>query len=169
MFIATTLAAQTLPASGARVGVWADDGLIAAGAFVRVSGDTIVLADPDGSALAVTLPPGRAWGTSMGTSGQTLQGMAAGLLVGGAVGAMVGFATYEQPDCRNQFICLDFGPNFNAAAGLAVGAVSGLVGGGILGWVVRHERWHRLGRLEPQVSIAPTRSQRATLAVSLRF
>ena len=53
----------------------------------------------------------------------TLLGAAGGALLG----ALIGVATYEPTDCTGAFICLDFGPGYNAAGGAVIGALSGAV------------------------------------------
>ena len=61
--------------------------------------------------------------------GYTFAGMTAGAFIGGAIG----YVSYTPPDCRNTFLCIDFGPGFAAL----VLATLGLIPGGIIGILVR--------------------------------
>jgi hypothetical protein len=60
-----------------------------------------------------------------------------GILIGGlsgmALGGIVGYITYKKPNCQDAFICWDFGPGTDAAAGASLGTLAGAALGGIIG------------------------------------
>ena len=69
--------------------------------------------------------------------GSVGKGILIGTISGMLVGAIVGYASYKPVNCDNAFICLDFGPGYDAAAGATIGSVLGASLGGILGAVAK--------------------------------
>ena len=60
-----------------------------------------------------------------------------GILIGGLsgmfLGGIIGYASYKSPNCEGAYMCWDFGPGTDAAAGASVGTLAGAAIGGIIG------------------------------------
>lgn len=96
-------------------------------------------------------------GGALGGGGRSARrGGLMGFAVGAAVGAVAGLATYKSVDCgRESFICLDFGPGFNAAAGAAVGGtVVGFVGV-MAGALSGNAEWESVSATDVRIGIVP--------------
>ena len=169
----STTSLATPIAAGTRVRVSAVQlGDAITGVVVTHSADTLVVkADGDSGTIALPTAQMARLEISRGKHTQKLKGARIGYLSGAALGAMAGYATYEDPHCRAEdWICIDFGPGFDAAVGATfLGAVGALVGT----LVGNHEReqWRPasggLGR-DARMGIAPARGGVA-LTASLTF
>lgn len=141
------------------------------GVVVSHSADTLVVrSDRDLATMALPSAQISRVDISRGRRTQKLRGATIGFLGGAGIGALVGYATYE-PSCGSEgFICLDFGPEFDAAvAGSLLGAL-GAVAGTLVGNRER-EHWKpfsgSLGQ-DARLGIAPAGGGVA-LTASLRF
>jgi len=131
------------------------------GRLSSVSGDTVGLRVADAFSshvVTVVLDQGRALQVRTGRKSQWLKGLAVGILVGGAAGGMIGAITYQP--CVSQgemFDCLmDFGQEFNIAAGASAGALLGGVLGTVIGASQGRETWAPVSRgPAPRVRVAP--------------
>jgi len=136
---AHTLAAQRVAAPGSHVRIVdADRRAITAGAFVHMSGDTVVLTDAAGRAQALTLGGGRRLEISLGMRRRTLHGMGVGVLVGAGIGAVVGAASYQRSPCAPNCFAPD-SRAFDMAAGALVFSVPGMLIGALIG--SRNREW----------------------------
>ena len=67
--------------------------------------------------------------------GSVGRGIAIGAGIGALTGYIIGYATYQEPDCDSgNFFCIDFGPEFSGfggmGAGILIGAGIGALAGG---------------------------------------
>jgi uncharacterized protein YcfJ len=110
------------------------------------------------------------------------KGVAFGLVLGGLLGALVGAVTYQEPVVRCGFLggppgCTDdfFGRGGAVLGGGALGALAGMVVGGVIGAVHGSERWEpvHLGSRQSRVglSLRPPSGPRSapTLSLLVRF
>ena len=66
------------------------------------------------------------------------KGIWIGAVSGMVLGAVVGYISYKPMNCEGAtFICWDFGPGYDAAAGAALGTFAGAALGGIIGAVAK--------------------------------
>lgn len=61
-----------------------------------------------------------------------VKGVVIGASGGALIGTIIGFANYEPVDCSGAFLCLDYGPQYDALGGAVVGAMAG----GLLGLII---------------------------------
>jgi hypothetical protein len=61
------------------------------------------------------------------------RGIGIGMGTGALVGFIIGYASYEKPDCSGGSLCFDFGPEYDGFAGMALGGLIGGAIGGIAG------------------------------------
>jgi hypothetical protein len=61
------------------------------------------------------------------------KGPVIGAAAGAILGAIIGFVSYEKPDCSGAFICFDFGPEYSALSGATIGGLSGALLGLAIG------------------------------------
>jgi hypothetical protein len=61
------------------------------------------------------------------------KGIAIGAATGGVLGYIIGYASYQEPDCTGTFFCFDYGPESDGAAGMTLGILIGGTIGGIVG------------------------------------
>ena len=127
----STPAASPL-AAGTRVRVSASDRRDAiTGVVVFHSADSLVVrSDKDSGAVALSTGHVSRVEVSRGRRTQKARGAGIGYLSGVGIGALAGLALYEKPSCGGEsWICLDFGPQFDAVVGATfVGALGALVG-----------------------------------------
>ena len=142
------------------------------GVVVSHSADSLVVrSDKDSGAVALSTAQVSRVEVSRGRRSQKARGAGIGFLSGAGIGALVGVALYEKPSCGGEsWVCLDFGPQFDAAVGaILLGGVGALVGTR-LGSRER-ELWRPasggLGR-DARMGIAPARGGVA-LTASLTF
>ena len=161
------------------------------GALVSVVGDSLTFRDASSATQPVTIPLSAVdkLEVNFGNKPPT-HAFVRGLLVGGgigaAVGAIAGAVSYKPPPaCQGPSFCIGlYGSQSDATiAGAAVGAVSGMLVGGILGATVIHKSNYRtvkpttLGRVaaalrDGDLAIRPTfgAAVRAPgLAATIRF
>lgn len=101
------------------------------GVVVRHSSDSLILrSDKDSGTVALPTAQLSRLEVSRGRRTQKVRGAGIGFLSGAVIGALVGLATYEDPSCSGEaWVCLDFGPQFDAAVGATLlGGVGALVG-----------------------------------------
>ena len=176
--IALALACIVLPHQAAAQGVFpgvrvrvvdvSSAAPVLTGQLVRKAGDTVIVSSAAATPTVFVVGAGHRLEVSAGTHRRTLRGVGLGFLVGAATGAVLGLASYQEPDCSQSFICLDFGPGFAALAGAVVFSVPGMVIGGIVG-AKKHEVWRRVGRLPVHVGIAPAAGPGLRLTASVAF
>ncbi len=148
---AHVLRAQQLVEPGARVRIVDRQGvrpvvvssLMLTGSFVRMSGDSVFIVDRAGLLHAVYLNDGSHLQVSEGKRQHILEGLGIGLVLGAAVGAGVGVASYSEPKCTGEPMCLDFGPGLWALAYAVRFALPGLLIGGVIGSIPR-EQWREV-------------------------
>ena len=173
----TTLRAQSAPAAvGERVRITtpAQHGQYRyVGSVVGVQGDSLLLQTSGvASPSPVAFGDIRTLEVSLGSHGNVRRGLLYGSVIGAGVGVVLGAATYEKPDCAGAtWFCGDAAPHrtATAVAGGVVGALAGVVVGGIWGAAHPSERWVRraLGS-GTHVGVVPT-GRGVTAGISARF
>ena len=69
--------------------------------------------------------------------GSVGRGILIGSLSGMIVGGIAGYISYKPVNCKDAFICFDFGPGYDAAAGASIGTLAGAVIGGLVGAIAK--------------------------------
>ena len=143
------------------------------GSVVGVQGDSVLLQMRDLAApRSVAISDITALDVSLGERGNTGRGLLYGSVIGAGLGGALAAATYKKPDCAGAtWFCGDAAPHrtATAVAGGIVGALAGVVVGGLWGATHPSERWVRrsLGS-GTRVGIAPV-GRGATVSVVARF
>ena len=143
------------------------------GSVVAVQGDSVVLQTRDlATPRAVAISDITGLEVSLGQRGNTRRGLIYGTVIGAGLGAVLAAVTYKKPDCAGAtFFCGDVTPNRSgdAVAGGILGALTGIVVGGLWGATHPSERWARrsLGSAT-RVGVAPG-GRGTTVSVVARF
>ena len=120
------------------------DGARRIGVLRGAARDSLVVLWADGGEETLPVAEVRRLDVSRGRQRAVWQGLAIGLAAGAGTGAIIGAASYTDDGC-GEFGCLvDFGRNFHAGIGAAIGGAAGVLVGGTIGAVGRWERWRRL-------------------------
>jgi hypothetical protein len=171
----------TILAPGTRIRVTAPSALTPeqqAGRLVALRADSLLL-QPDGAA-EVTIPRSAIGeiDTSLGRHSATGRGIVVGLFTGAAAGAALGAALLHKGACTfHQGVlflpaytsdCVSRGTR--AAEGGILGAVAGLVAGGLIGHSHKTEDWHRVGGFAGSVlRIVPDHLSVASSGAAVEF
>ena len=143
------------------------------GSVVGVQGDSVLLQTRDLAApRSVAIGDITALDISLGKRGNTRRGLLYGSVIGAGLGAALAAATYKKPECAGAtWFCGDAAPNRtgDAVAGGILGALTGVVVGGLWGATHPSERWVRrsLGS-GTRVGVAPI-GRGAAVTLSARF
>ena len=117
------------------------------GSVVGVQGDSVLLQTRDLAApRSVAIGDITALDVSLGERGNTRRGLLYGSVIGAGLGAALAAATYKKPECAGAtWFCGDAAPNRtgDAVAGGILGALTGVVVGGLWGATHPSERWVR--------------------------
>ncbi|HET9002397.1 MAG TPA: hypothetical protein VFN39_00225 [Gemmatimonadaceae bacterium] len=131
------------------------------GSVVGVQGDSLLLQTKEmAGPRSVAIGDITALDVSLGKRGNTRRGLLYGSVIGAGLGAALAAATYQKPDCAGAtWFCGDATPNRtgDAVAGGILGALTGVVVGGLWGATHPSERWVRrsLGSAA-RVGVAPS-------------
>lgn len=142
------------------------------GVVVLHSSDSLIVQSDKDSGI-VALPTGQLsrLEVSRGRRTQKLRGAGIGFITGAGIGALFGLATYEKPSCSGEgWVCLDFGPQFDAAVGATLLGAIGALAGAMMGSRER-ELWRPApadSRRDARLGVAPARGGVA-LTASLSF
>jgi hypothetical protein len=143
------------------------------GSVVAVQGDTLMLQSRE---LATPRPVAFTeisnLEVSLGSRGNVRRGLLYGAVIGAGVGGVLGAATYQKPDCAGAtWFCGDAEPHRTGAAvaGGIVGALAGVIVGGVWGATHPSERWARrsLGS-GTRIGVTPA-GHGAAVSLSARF
>jgi hypothetical protein len=143
------------------------------GSVVGVQGDSVLLQTRDLAApRSVAIGDITALDISLGKRGNTRRGLLYGSVIGAGLGAVLAAATYKKPECAGAtWFCGDAAPNRtgDAVAGGILGALTGVVVGGLWGATHPSERWVRrsLGS-GTRLGVAPI-GRGAAVTLSARF
>ena len=143
------------------------------GSVLAVQGDSVLLQTRDLAApRSVAISDITALDISLGERGNTRRGLLYGSVIGAGLGGALAAATYKKPDCAGAtWFCGDAAPHrtATAVAGGIVGALAGVVVGGLWGATHPSERWVRrsLGS-GTRVGIAPI-GRGAGVTLAARF
>lgn len=173
------------PTPGTRVRVTAPSALSPRqqeGRLIALRHDSLVMEPDGGSAVAIPRSAVRRIDVSLGRHSESGRGVLVGLFGGAVAGSGVAAAFWSQGSCTYHPAVL-FLPAYTsdcvsrgarAAEGGILGAVAGLVAGGLIGHAHQSERWQRVGgfaasalRLVPdRITVVPATSG---IAFSLRI
>ena len=102
---------------------------------------------------------------SVGRRRNTVRGMVLGSLIGGTAMALVAAAMHEP--CTTSY-CFDYGIGVEVLAGFGLGAVPGLVVGGLIGRTSRRHVW-QCTSLPLSIGVSPVGGGRTAAFVSIAF
>ncbi len=167
-----SLGAQVLVEPGQRVRVTAPDLGIRnqAGRFEGFRGDTLVVAVADST---MTLPVASVTRLELSRGRESLGGKGAivGAVVGGAIGLTIGarrVSACEEED-PTEFLTGDPGCLFFLVEPVLLSTAGGALLGGIVGEIIKADRWEEVSLDRVRVSLVPQRDGRFAFGASLSF